>query len=493
MDIKNEIFSISNSISNFIGTWLEDKPGFECRTYYGETYTLALMQMLGVLKPEIKEKIINSYEEFDKTDSQFHWEFNNYALLQYYSSSGDEDILKYFYPLKFKHTPCTNWTLLRSNARLIAKKDEELALKEVRDKINKFQLSSGMILDEKNVKSFQYHCFSMAMIAEIYETTDKEEFKDSFLLGVSFIRNFILSTGDTIYIGRGQRQSFGYGALTYILALAYKYTRDASILGDLSRVVEFLKIHQNSDGSFPLVLNGNQQEIPTTVDIKDPDYAGWYPYNNYFDYLPFMGFFIAKANIVLNELEIEQPIFNAPKSYSDNNYIKKVTNKYEAVISRVGGYWTNDMPIPYIVSKDNSITPCYGGEQFQKSLYSLKGIPVPYSKLLNKSVRWKGLSFLKDQTLWIISPLGIVRRKFSFLDDYIEIETRTYSLLKLVNIYLFKAGSTSLVERGKLVIHNVDVTGTDLIEVDNYEYSPDGKLILFEDESKVSIIKFEFN
>ncbi|RCW47885.1 hypothetical protein [Paenibacillus prosopidis] len=492
MDIKNEIFNISNQISDFINSWLEDKKDFECRTFYGETYTLALMRMLGVLKPEIKEKIINSYEKIDKLDSQFHWEFNNYALLQYYSFSGDKDILKYIYPLKFKHTPCTNWTLLRSVARLIAKQDEELALREARDKINKFQLSSGMILDEKNVKSFQYHCFSMAMIAEIYEATDKEEFKKSFLLGVSFIRNFILSTGDTIYIGRGQRQSFGYGALIYILAMAYKYTRDASILGDLSRVVEFLKIHQNSDGSFPLVLNGNQQKIPTTVDIKDPDYAGWYPYNNYFDYLPFMGFFIAKANIVLNELDVAQPIFNTPKNYSDNNYIKKVTNKYEAVISRVGGYWTNDMPIPYIVSKDKSITPCYGGEQFQKSLYSLKGIPLPYSKLLNKSARWKGLSFLKNQTLWVISPLGIVRRKFSFLDDYIRIETSTFSLLKFVNLYLFKADSTRLDGRNNLVLHDVEVTCTGLKEVDKYEYSPDGKLILLEDESKMSIIEFKF-
>ena len=128
--------------------------------------------------------------------------------------------------------------------------------------INKYQLKSGFILDKNDDKSFQYHCFSMAMIAEIYEETRDIYFKNSFLKGVNFIRNFILASGETLYIGRGQNQSFGYGALIYILSLGYKYTDDKTLLGDLEKVSQFLIQFKQDDGSFPLIMNEVKSNIP---------------------------------------------------------------------------------------------------------------------------------------------------------------------------------------------------------------------------------------
>ncbi|WP_312518532.1 hypothetical protein [Anaerospora sp.] len=491
MQIKDNLIIISMNIAVFIQQWLQEKSGFECRSFYGETYTLALMQLLGILEPGVKHKILNAYNKIDKTDSQFHWEFNNYALLQYYRLSHDQEVLPLIYPLQFKNTPCTNWTLLRSAARLCGGENKELAAKEAREKIAKFQLGSGQILDEKKVKSFQYHCFSTAMIAEIYEQTGEKDFYDSFMLGVKFIRVFILSNGEANYIGRGQKQSFGYGALVYILALAYKYTNDHAILGDLHKVVGYLKKHQDSNGSFPLVLNGIKQQIPPVVDMTDPSYCGWYPYNNYFDYLPFMGFFIAKASTVLDELDTTIPVYKAQEDYSDSNYIKQVTKNYEAVVSTVGGYWTNDMPIPYIVSKGKSITPCYGGEQFQKSIYSSMGIPLPFSKWLNKSVRWMAVSFFKDKTLWVVSPIGIVKRDFRFYEDLIKIETKVFSWLKLTHLYLFKFDTLQKREN-MLVINEVEIVGSQLTETDIDEFSSDGKLWVFKDNNRCSILEFKF-
>ncbi|EKN66453.1 hypothetical protein BABA_15127 [Neobacillus bataviensis LMG 21833] len=492
MGLEKDLRLISVNIGNFIMKWLSDKSGFECRSFYGEAFSLSLLEGLEILDDATRMKLVNSYIKLDKEDSQFHWEFNNYALLNYLNMKNDKEIYDFIYPLKFKHTPVTNWTLLRSNARLLAKQDENKAISEALSKVNNFQLDSGLILDQKQDESFQYHCFSIAMIGEIYELTNREEFYKSFISGVNFIRNFILSTGDTTYIGRGQKQSFGYGALIYILTLAYKFTEDNSLLNDIKKVKNLLVRHQHTDGSFPLVLNGIEQPIPKKVNIEDPSYVGWYPYNNYFDYLPFMGYFVLKASNVLHSLNLDKSTHDEKVSYSDKNFIVEKKSKYEAVVSKTGGYWTNDMPIPYIISDGKSITPCYGGEQFQKSLFSVKGLPLPYCHSLKKSIRWRGVSFLKNDTLTILSPLGIMKRMFIFNENSIVIKTKIYSPFKFIHVYLFKKQIKQILP-GKLTINNVEITSKNTLVPNKIEYSTDGELQLFEDMGKESIIQFDFN
>lgn len=469
--------NLHKEIANFLNNYLTGKYFFESRSFYGEAFSLALLHRTKLLDETTKNKLIGSYDNLDKSDSQFHWEFNNYALLDYYQNSSDENIKNYFKHLRFKNTPVTNWTLLRSVARLMANIDRELAIQEAKEKIEKFQLSSGLILDAKNDKSFQYHSFSMAMIGEIYEHTEDDYFKTSFLKGVEFIRNFILSNGETLYIGRGQNQSFGYGALIYILSLAYKFTSDNTILGDIERVTNFLIQHQREDGSFPLVMNGIEKTIPKVIDMQNEEFVGWYPYNNYFDYLPFMGFFIAKAEEVLKSLDTSKIEYKAQKEYRDDYFIKIVKPNYEAVFSKTGGYWTNDMPIPYIVTKDKNITPCYGGEQFQKSLYSQEGIPLPYFEKFKKSIRWRAISFFRNNTLWIISPFGIMKRDYLFEDSYVEIETKVYSLFSFKHVYLF--------------VKDDILQDKESLEFDGYEYSASGKLKKYVDKHKISKIRLK--
>jgi len=471
-----QLTEVTNLISSFIISWLSGKQSFACRSFYGETFSLALLSRTGVLDETLRHKLLSAYESLDKNDSQFHWEFNNYALLDYYHHSRDKDVVTYLEPLRFKNTPCTNWTLLRSNSRLKAGEDSDLAIKEAKQKIKKFQLPSGLILDDPGVKSFQYHCFSMAMIGEIYELTGDRCFHDSFLKGVAFIRHFILSNGEALYVGRGQNQSFGYGALIYILALAYRYTQDKTILGDIDLVLGFLGTFQREDGSFPLVMNNIEKDIPQIVDMREPQFAGWYPYNNYFDYLPFMGFFLAKASVVLTEEDMTEAGCKIREPYRDEDFIKIVTDRYEAVLSRPGGYWSNDLPMPYVVAAGKNITPCYGGEQFQNSLYDLKGIPLPYCKSLQKSIRWRSISWFQGDRLWLVSPLGIMKRDFYFESDVISIKTRIYSLCSFQHIYLHVDQSASASD------------GDNLMSFDGYSYSASGKLSRFIDHGKVSTL-----
>lgn len=459
--------------------WLQEKDSFNSRTFYGEAFSLAFLHRMGLLDKNIKNKLIKLLESLDRLDPEFHWEFNNYALLDYYINSKDENIKEYIYPLKFKNTKCTNWTLLRSVVKIMAKDDIKIAIKEAKMKINKFQLKSGLILDAPGVKSFQYHCFSMAMIGEIYEHTQDIFFKNSFLKGVGFIRNFILLNGEALYIGRGQNQSFGYGALIYILSLAYKLTNDKTLLGDIERVVNFVSKFQRRDGSFPLMMNGIEKNIPKIIDLQNEEFVGWYPYNNYFDYLPFMGFFIAKAHKILKVLDISEIKYKKNKEYRDKSFIKVVKQKYEAVLSKPGGYWTNDMPIPYVVANGKNITPCYGGEQFQKSLYSMEGIPLPYFEKFQKSIRWLSISFFKKYTLWVISPLGIMKRKFIFEEDFIDIETKVFSFFTFKHIYL------SLNEDRDIF------SSSDNLNFSGYEYSASGKLKKLICDNRVSKVRIK--
>lgn len=461
MDITNSIYKLACDVSTFIKNHLNKFESFNSRSFYGETFALNLLYLTNNLNEKIKNILFDNYEKLDKNDSEFHWEFNNYALLYYKLISGDDSVDKFLEPLIFKNTPCTNWTLLRSNSKLMARKDEDLAIKEAKEKIKKYQLESGLILDDPGVKSFQYHCFSMAMISEIYEQTKDDFFKTSFLKGVEFIRHFILSNGETLYIGRGQNQSFGYGALIYILSQAYKYTNDKTLLGDIDLVLNFLLKFQREDGSFPLVMNDLEKSIPRVIDMQNPEFTGWYPYNNYFDYLPFMGFFLAKAYKILQKLNCQNISYRKQKNYRDENFIKIVKSDYEAVLSKPGGYWTNDMPIPFVVHKGESITPMYGGEQFQKSLYNLEGIPLPICLTFNKSCRWKMVSFFKENVLCLISPFGIINRKYNFFDNEIEIITNIFSPFKFKNIYLG--------------LENKNILYGDL-KFEGYEYSASGKL-----------------
>lgn len=475
MKVLQRISKMKVDLAEFIKSWVKKNNGFKCRSFYGETFALAFLYRENMLDEFSKRCLYNSFDALDKEDSQFHWEFNNYALISYLNESCDDSIRKHLEPLRFKHTPCTNWTLLRSNVRICAGFENEIALKEAKRKIEKFQLDSGLILDDPGVKSFQYHCFSMAMIAEIFCLTKDSFFLNSFLRGVSFIRNFILHNGEALYIGRGQNQSFGYGVLIYILALAYSFSNEKSLLGDIDRVIKFLEKFQRKDGSFPLVLNGVENSIPVKPDLLNEEFVGWYPYNNYFDYLPFFGLFLSKAYEVLIKLDCSGTITSKASSYFDSNFLKIVKPRYEAVLAKPGGYWTNDLPIPYIVAKGVSLTPCYGGEQYQTSLYNVKGLPLPFCLDFQKSIRWCSKSFFRGTSLWMVSPLGIMKREFFFEEDRIKIKTRIFSPFKFEHIYLI------LWKQEK---YSKDVLNYKFM---GYEYSASGRLVRLVDSKRVSI------
>lgn len=466
--LASDIRGLSTGVATYLASYLDSRDDFGMRSFYGEAFALALLGHSERLTPTTEQKLLRAYHAKDRDDSQFHWEFNHYAMLE----AGRLQL-----PLTFKHTPVTNWTLLRANVRIRAGVDERRGLAEATRKLRRMQRPSGLILDDRGVKSFQYHCFSAAMTFELYRATGKRRFLDAFCSAVAFIRHFILPNGDALYIGRGQQQSFGYASLIYILSAAYSVTTDTSVLADLQRVIQYVRLHARQDGSLPLVMGGGEEPLPhPDAPHRDCRYPGWYAYNNYFDYLPFAGLFLWKAAQLLSTAPVGTPAITPQQAYRDKDFLKIVVGSTIAVISRPGGYWTNDLPVPYVYCGNRVRTSCYGGEQFGGGIYSLAGIPLPIRRS-GRQLRWRAASFLWGSTLVMVSPLGVLLRRFVVSDGRVEMHNRMLSPLRLRDRYLLPrdaplirsdyplvAAGTEYCALGTLTAFEADRIGTVILE-----------------------------
>lgn len=179
-------------------------------------------------------------------------------------------------------------------------------------------------------------------------------------------------------------------------------------------------------------------------------------YNNYFDYLPFLGVMLAKAEDILSAtIDARKITFDdlfayeddQSERYQDADFLVVRRPDYEAVLARPGGFWkgggfwTNDLPIPYIVCRKKRITPSYGGEQYGRTLFSPRGIPLPlvqFGKKL-KSVRdgriW---SFWRGDMLIVLSPKAVLARSFDFGNTKVVVRDILISPFKTYLYYLFE-------------------------------------------------------
>lgn len=460
INLAEECKKKSSDIANYLIEYLNENKSFKLRSFYGESFALNLIDRHGKLTSELRDLLINEYKIKNKGDTEFHFEFNNYAFSDLvHRTQGDNHYASLYQPLKFKGTTCTNWTLLRSNVRLAEKIDAEKATRELQDKINHFQLKSGLILDDPGVKSFQYHCFSAAMLIEIFEKNKDPKVYNAFIRAVEFIRQFILKNGEALYVGRGQEQSFGLGVLIYILSKYYTETKNEQALGEIASILNFISKFQYTSGAFPLVFTGREKENPQNVDMRSTDFCGWYPYNNFFDYLPFLGYFLHKAYEVLEKLNLDSNYINPEKlklDYRDSSFIRVNKEKYTAIISLPGGYWTNDLPFPLVMYKEKFITPMLGGEQFQKSLYSDQDLSLPITKWRGISWRKFGRGYLLKNTLIWISPFGILYRKYRFFDTRVDVSNTSLCWFPSEQSFSFldsfeKSGSHQLKDENVLV------------------------------------------
>jgi hypothetical protein len=261
---------------------------------YAFSYLLALELNTHAKSKAMEKKSLHHYLAQSKPQKTYSWEFTVYAMQRAVKVHRVSDDTVKLDEYNEKGTRMVNWTLLRQLNRMNAglsyfkSKSIILAVQKI------FTTKQGQVLDELKTRSYQYHCFCLFIIAELYDQYPSESLKNWLLDGCRFIEEQAMESGVALYIGRGQEQIFGYGALIYALSFAQERLGYKSN-GPFLKIWNHLKSFQRQDGSFPLVLNKCQSE-KSDVSYQGDHPSGWYGYNTLYDYQPFLAYCLARAS-----------------------------------------------------------------------------------------------------------------------------------------------------------------------------------------------------
>lgn len=393
LDRIAEYKKIAQKIAEYLSSKQTLEGTYPENVNYG--YTFSALLWLYVDKHRFKSNILRAVEAYnmqDKKDSNFHWEFNNYALLKIRKIS--PEVISSVPWKKNKGTRSTNWILLRFVNYCLATGRSPGLWRFIPIMFTRFE-KTGFIKDEffwgAKVKSFQYHCFSASLLGELFLLTGKPFFKTLFLKGVEYMVDKIMPNGRAIYMGRGQEQIFGYGRLLYSLELAAKLTENSIFETLAGKVLSFLKKFQRKDGSFPLVLN--EQELLQPSSFKKVN--GWYKYNTLYDYLPFLGVSLMETSFIWEALNIKnrkKKYFSTPAVKKDPRLVVKTLLDCKmcyAVPTSGKGYYSDELPVPFIVLRNGvEITPIYGGDPMNFPVIGPQCVPLPYGLVIFDKVSW---------------------------------------------------------------------------------------------------------
>ncbi len=265
----------------------------------------------------------------------YHWDFQNYAMLECYRLIGETlskseqnqweaDLKK---SKQNTDNPLTNWVAMRAYASLLrngmfGSKIEKLKYQWRMKRIEKARHDDGCYDDEFNQsRPIQYHVFTLALLHRIYLLDKNPQIRKKFLEGINFFLKFIDPDGCYNYLGRGQEQIFGYGAGLYVLEAAklldkknaaiYQYNRDL--------MWNHLLSFQN-DEVFPLVLNSR----------NDEEKFGWYDYHHKTVYLAFLGVWLGLAHL----LNTPKAAYFKEKAKESNRYFQHFKPTKNVIISR---------------------------------------------------------------------------------------------------------------------------------------------------------------
>lgn len=278
--------------------------GYPDPASWGYAFTLlaALEQNSSLVSNRLANAALDELVKQDKTTNNFSWEFVVYAWNRSCNICGELD--RSLVPYGEKGTRMVNWTLLRQLNRFHAKKKTFRARCIVWGVRKLFTLPDGQILDEFKTRSLQYHAFCLFVVLELYQVSNEQALKEWLVRGLIFSLDNALTDGVALYIGRGQEQIFGYGALLMVGEYALKKWPEClhvEHVTALSRITGYLLSFQRDNGSFPLVLNSDQPECEQ-VTFKHHNPHGWYGYNTLYDYQPFLAYCLLRAQKFKNGL-----------------------------------------------------------------------------------------------------------------------------------------------------------------------------------------------
>lgn len=267
--------------------------GFPDRPSWGYAFSLLLSASVGGGDlTSLGEHALRHLAAQDHDDPNYSWEFVVYAI-QKTKQLVSPDLSLPCDVHRVKGTRMFNWFLLRQLNQTWFSERRSLLLVKLRIARSLYTNRQGLIVDEFRTRSMQYHAFCLFLISEMVEQHPEVPFlRDWLWRGTQFAVNHILHDGAALWLGRGQEQIFGYGALLY--ALEYVHRNIGRLPEEkLERLRTHVLSFQRPDGSFPLVLRRRQPEDAETDFGSHP--PGWYGYNTLYDYQPFLAYTLWRA------------------------------------------------------------------------------------------------------------------------------------------------------------------------------------------------------
>ena len=431
--------ALAEGLARYLASKFDVGQGFPSREFYATAFASWLWSYYPArFSSQIQAafELLRRVEKPQKGPNRFHWEFVRFAvsnaLLNLQSKKSAKQILGKEH---FAYTRVANWTLLRSTTRLLGRGvgQATLAFFERIGALLYYQRPWGLIEDERERPSLQYHAFSTALLGlQVCDCKVRDRFtRKRFLKALEVLDLLTLPGGQCNYWGRGQGQAFGYAAAILAFALGACITGEAYYIRRAHEVLGYVKRYVRLDGSLPLVLRPDEPPDPLRPNLLDPRFLGWYSYNNYFDYLAFVGALLAKtATLVIDvgdqlcRFATQRPTSLRRDELLGGDVRIHSSASYTAVVTRPFGSLAATLAMPYLCVQGRYPLPCYGGEEFG-SLYTTRALPFPivvdrygnrYSLYELLRFQWVGHDIIEGK-----GPTLVFLRHFQFGETRIAI------------------------------------------------------------------------
>ncbi len=399
---REEYRRAARAIASYLAERQRPDGAFPGPDNYGVASALWLWSQFGA---EYARQLDRAWNRLKESPPSTHGEFNTYALLHARARLGERPVDTLLRRIKPGARHSANWMLLRAACDLHQGKPLTSLFAAIEGQMALVRYARrGLICDRPKVRSLAYHAFCGALLADIWEQRQLRWAGRAALRAAMFLSNLMLPNGDTLYLGRGQQQIFGYGALLYLLEAAEAMSGNGEFRGQAELAFNKLMRYQRRDGSFPLVLREGEDQEPWRMEAARP---GWYSYNRYADYLPFLGGMLLKAS------ETQPPPFRVTPLSAHPDFRMFSNNYYTAMLAKPGGAPTNDMAFPYVCVEGESLFPCYGreGDELEPG-----EMPFPYGVMNGVSYSFRdNLRYtLRNNALLGESRLVRHERRFEF-------------------------------------------------------------------------------
>ncbi|MFQ5601701.1 MAG: hypothetical protein ACE5HS_00365 [bacterium] len=312
-----------------------------------------------------------SAHEYVYSEWMYHWDFQNYALIECFDILKDvlDEDTRYAWEQTLKKwksnfkNKLSNWAAMRALAfykrfKLFNSWIDYLLFQWHYSQCLKGEQPDGCFDDDKNLsRPIQYHIYGMALLHRLYLLNRKKVVGDKFLKGIEFFMPFIDPDGDFNYWGRGHGQIFGYGAGIYALTAAALMTGEKKYHTAAKKLFDYLLAFQ-CNGHFPLVLNIR----------PDQEQCAWYDYHHTTVYNAFLGVWLAFAH-ELQTAQKKTPQLKSPAA-------PKVASSNFAFISNDNFFVAVGKGLPHY-SSEVGLSPCHIWVKNIGWLYSCPGGPTP--------------------------------------------------------------------------------------------------------------------